>query len=91
MRVMDFGSIPDSKPLYALIGANSALVARIRELPTDLSRAQEDARAQFRDLPAQVARYAGEIGDRATLIYTELADRGQRLVGQQRTAEPPTG
>ncbi len=90
MRVTDYINIPDSKPLYALIGANSAVVAKFRELPAELTRLQEDVQGQFRELPAQVSHYAAEIGDKATLLYAELADRGQRLVGAVRAEEPPT-
>lgn len=89
MRVVDFTKIPDSKPLYALIGANSAMVARFRELPADLGRLQEDVQGQIRELPSQVSRYATEIGDKATLLYTELADRGQRVVDSARAEDPP--
>ncbi len=89
MRVTDFTRIPDSKPVYALIGANSAMVARFRELPAELTRLQQDVQDQIRELPGQVSRYATEIGDKATLVYTELADRGQRLVGSPRSEEPP--
>ncbi len=91
MHGMDFGKMPDSKPFYALIGANSAMAAKFRELPHGLSRLQEDVQGSIRELPSQVSRYATEIGDKATLLYTELADRGQRLVGSARTDEPPTG
>lgn len=85
---MDFTSLRDSKPLYALIGANSAVAARIRELPTELVRLQDDVQVQIRELPAQVSRYATEIGDKATGLYADLVDRGRRVVGEQRQ-EPP--
>ena len=90
MRVIDYINIPDSKPLYALIGANSAVMAKFRELPGELTRLQEDMQGQVRELPAQVSRYAAEFGDKATLLYAELADRGSRLVGAVRADEPPT-
>lgn len=87
MGLLDYAKIPDSKPLYALIGANSVLLDRVRDLPASFSRLQEDVQVQFRELPAQVSRYATEIGDKATLVYTELADRGQRLVAPTGPAE----
>ncbi len=89
MRVGDFTRVADSKPLYALIGANSAMMARFRELPTDLSRLQEDVQGQLRELPLQVSRYATELGDKATQLYADLADRGHRVVGSH-AEDPPS-
>lgn len=89
MRGMDFTKIPDSKPLYAFIGANSAMLARYRELPTELARLQDDVQGQIRELPSQLSRYATEIGDKATLLNAELADRGHRVVDTARTEGPP--
>ncbi|MGI8681598.1 MAG: hypothetical protein ACR2JO_05605 [Mycobacteriales bacterium] len=89
MRVSDYARISDSKPVYALIGANSALADGIRRLPASLTRLQDDVQEQIRQLPEQVSHYATEIGDKATLLYTELADRGQRLVGSERPQGPP--
>ena len=90
MRVPDFKHIVESGPVYAVIGANSLVAEKIRQLPGDLERLQADVEASIRDLPGQVSRYATGIGDRTTLLYADLVDRGQRLASSRRGEEPPS-
>lgn len=68
------------KPLYAGVGAGDFAVEKLREIPNLSARRVKGLQGTWREIPAQVRTSFTEFQGRATTIYADLAQRGERLV-----------
>ncbi|GAA4585468.1 hypothetical protein GCM10023194_28260 [Planotetraspora phitsanulokensis] len=83
-----------TKPFYAVAGAADYIAARLRKLPKQLQRRQDEVRETARDLPSKARKTvtenlpepAREYTDTVTTmfneLYDELAVRGRKAVAK---------
>jgi hypothetical protein len=79
------------KPLYASVGAGDLAVEKLRGVPTIYNRRVKDLRGSVREIPHQVRGSINEIQGKATSVYGELAQRGERLLSNIRNQPGPAG
>ncbi len=78
------------KPLYASVGVGDLAVEKLREVPTVYHRRVTDLRGSVREIPQQVRGSITELPGKATVLYGELAQRGERLLSNIRNTSSPT-
>ncbi len=73
------------KPLYFAAGATDLAVAKLREIPAEYKRLQDQAkRVDAATVRVAVEDYSTKATVKAVKVYDELADRGQTLVRKVR-------
>ena len=73
-----------AKPLFAYVGVADYALEQAKELPARVSSTLETVPGVVKTLPAQVKDLRDEVGNKATVLYSSLAIRGERLVTQIR-------
>lgn len=69
-----------TKPLYFAAGATDLAVEKLREIPAEYKRLQEQARrVDTATVRVAVEDYSTKATLRAVQVYDELVDRGQKL------------
>jgi len=69
------------KPLYFAAGATDLAVEKLREIPAEYKRLQEQAkRVDAPTVRVAVEDYSTKATGKAVQVYDELVDRGQKLV-----------
>ena len=68
------------KPLYASVGVGDLAVEKLREVPTASTRTVKDLHGSVRGVPQQVRGSINGLQGKATSLYGELAQRGERLL-----------
>ena len=68
------------KPLYAYVGAGDYAVQQLRKLPEVYSDARTNYRTAVKDLPGSLRSSLHDLSGRATELYSDFAQRGERLV-----------
>ncbi len=73
------------KPLYFAAGATDLAVEKLREIPAEYKRLQEQARrVDAATVRVAVEDYSTKASGKATEVYDDLVNRGQKLVGSIR-------
>ena len=73
------------KPLYFAAGATDLAVEKLREIPTEYKRLQEQARrVDTATLRVAVEDYSTKATGKAAEVYDDLVTRGEKLVGSIR-------
>lgn len=70
-----------TQPLYAAAGAGDLAVAKLREIPAEYSRLQDQAKkVDAGTLRVAVEDYSTRTADKALSAYGDLINRGEKLV-----------
>jgi len=78
------------KPLYAYVGASDFAVQKLRKLPELYSGARTNYATAVKELPSSLRSTLNDLSGRATELYSDFAQRGEKLVTtirRQPTAE----
>jgi len=74
-------STPITRPLYFAAGATDLAVEKLREIPAEYKRLQEQARKyDATTLRVAVEDYSNKASGKAAEVYTDLVGRGAKVV-----------
>ena len=80
-----------TKPLYAVVGVADLALEQVKDVPAlyvaeakKVSTRLSEVPAHVKTLPGQVKTLSTEVTEKATDLYSKLAVRGERLLGQIR-------
>jgi hypothetical protein len=68
------------KPLYAYVGAGDFAVQKIRKLPELYTDVRTNYATAVKDLPGSLRSTLHDLSGRATELYSDFAQRGERVV-----------
>jgi hypothetical protein len=76
-----------SKPLFAFVGVADYALEQVKDVPALYAAEAKKAQARLADVPAQFKTIPSQVekaNKKALELYTELTERGERLVTQIR-------